>query len=92
MPEYASSGSGRPIPSKIYKEAILSLAHTINFIDNCIQCFEVNYDNRLAIYKRKMSEYSKQPQNYFLQNILMIIKQNHIKRSRHYVGNGLRTR
>ena len=41
----AISGGRRPIPSTSYKESILSLGQTINFINNGLQCFESNYYN-----------------------------------------------
>ena len=50
MPDDESSGGGIKIPSMSSKDALFSLGRTINFIDNWIQCFEVNYDNIIAIY------------------------------------------
>ena len=47
MSDDISSGSGRPMTSTSYKEAIFSLGHAINFIDNWFQCFEVNDENRI---------------------------------------------
>ena len=59
MPDDESSGGGIPMPSMLSKEALFSLAHTIKFIDNWSQCFEVNYHNRIMIYKINMSELFK---------------------------------
>ena len=59
MPGDTRSGGDIPMPCMSYKEAPLSLVQTINFIDNWLQCFEVNYYNRITIYKRKMSELFK---------------------------------
>ena len=50
MPDDASSGIGIPMQIAPPKEALVSLSQTINFIDNSIQCFEDNYDNRIIIY------------------------------------------
>ena len=55
----ASIGGGRTIPSTYSKKALFSLVHTINFLYNCIQCFEVNYQNIIMIYKSNMSEVFK---------------------------------
>ena len=46
-----------PITSS--KESLLSFGNTIKFIDNWLQCFEVNYQNIIIIYKRKISEFFK---------------------------------
>ena len=46
-----SSGCVIPMPISSYKGALISLGHTIKFIGNWIQCFKVNYDNRVNIYK-----------------------------------------
>ena len=51
MPTDASSGSGRPMLSKPYKLEPLLLGQKINFIDNWIQCFEVNHESRTTFYK-----------------------------------------
>ena len=37
LPDDENSGGGRPIPSTLSKEALFSLGHTINFIDNWLQ-------------------------------------------------------
>ena len=59
MPDDASSGGVRPITSTSSKEALYSLGQTVNFIYNWIKFFEVNYENRIMIYKRKMSDLFK---------------------------------
>ena len=59
MPDDESIVGGIQIPSKSSKESIFSLGHTINFIENLIQCFEVNYHKIIIIYKIKMSELFK---------------------------------
>ena len=59
MPDDASSGTGIPIWNTSSKEVRLSLGHKINCIGNWLQCFEVNYDNRIVIYNRKMSDLFK---------------------------------
>ena len=59
MPGAASSGGVRPIPSLSYKEAVFSLVHAINFIDNWLLWFEVNDQNTIMIYKIKFSELLK---------------------------------
>ena len=58
IPGDASSGFVRPMSRTSYKEALLSLGQSMKFIDNCIQCFEFNYENKL-IYKINMSELFK---------------------------------
>ena len=55
MPSDTISGGGRPMPSTSYKKSLYSLGHTINFLDNCIQCFDDNDQNIIAIYKSKTS-------------------------------------
>ena len=50
MPSDTSSSGGRPIPSKASKKSLYSLGYTINFIDNCRQWFDGNYQNIIAIY------------------------------------------
>ena len=59
MHDDASSVGGRPIPSMSYKEACISIGHTIRFIDNCIQPFEDNFDNIIMTYKGKICELFK---------------------------------
>ena len=66
MPDDSISGGGRLIPSTSSKEAILSLVRTINFIYNGLQCFEINYQNSIIIYKKIWLIYSKQPQTHFI--------------------------
>ena len=66
MTDDASSVSLIPMSSTSSNEALFPLGHTINFIDNWFHCFEVNYQNRITIYKRNMSEFSKTTQNHFL--------------------------
>ena len=39
IPDDVSSDGGRPMPSKSSKESLLSLGHTMNFIDNWLQFF-----------------------------------------------------
>ena len=56
IPSDASSKGGIPMPIMSSKKAIYSLGHTINFIDNWIKWFDVNNQNRIAIYKIKMGE------------------------------------
>ena len=56
IPIDASSKGGIPMPIMSSKKAIYSLGHTINFIDNWIKWFDVNNQNRIAIYKIKMGE------------------------------------
>ena len=58
-PDDTISGSGRPKTRTSSKGALLSLGHTINFIENWLQCFEVNYQNIITIYKINMSELFK---------------------------------
>ena len=41
-PEDRSGGGSIPCPIASYKEALESLDHTINFIDNWLRCFEEN--------------------------------------------------
>ena len=73
MTHDASSGGEIPMPSTSSKEELLSLGHKIKFIENWIPCFEVNYQNRIMIYKINISElfktnpkitYSKKPDDY----------------------------
>ena len=56
MTSDASSVGGRPMTSKPSKKALYSLGHTINFIDNWLQCFDDNYHNKSAIYKSTLSD------------------------------------
>ena len=56
MPSDASSGDGITMPSVSSKKSLHSLDHTANFIDGWLQCFDDNYQNRISIYKSKMSE------------------------------------
>ena len=69
IPNGASSEGGRPMSSMSYREALISLCQTINFIENWLQLFEVGYENIIKIYKRNMSELFKKSQNFFLQKI-----------------------
>ena len=59
MPSDARSGSGISMPSNSYKKAMYSLGQKINFLDNWLQCFDENYQNKIAIYNIKMSELFK---------------------------------
>ena len=56
MPSDSSSGGGIPFTRMSSKKALESLGPTINFIDNFFQCFDEKFQNRIAIYKSKMSE------------------------------------
>ena len=49
MPDDTSSGGGRPMPSTSSKEVLISFGHTIKFIFYWLQCFEVNYDNKIKM-------------------------------------------
>ena len=40
MPDDTSSGGGITLPISSYKESLVSLGQTINFIDNWLQCSE----------------------------------------------------
>ena len=51
----AISGGVRIMSSMSSKEALISIGHTIKFIDNFFQCFEVNYYNGINIHKINMS-------------------------------------
>ena len=59
MPDDKSSGGVIPIHITSYKEELFSLGHTINFLGNWIQFFEVNYENIITFYKINISELSK---------------------------------
>ena len=59
MPDDASIGGGRSIPITSSKGALISISQTINFIDNWLQRFEYNNDERTMIYKEKTSELLK---------------------------------
>ena len=52
MNDDESSDMGTQIPSMSSMESLLSLGHTIKFIDYWLQCFEVNYQNIIMIYKK----------------------------------------
>ena len=67
MPSDASSGGARPMPNTSSKNSLYSLGHTINFLGNWLQCFDNNYQNRIAIYKSKMSKLFEKYQNQSLQ-------------------------
>ena len=56
MPDNASSGGGKPMASTSSNKVLFSLGHTINFIDNGLQLFQVNYESRTTMYKTKMSD------------------------------------
>ena len=89
IPSYASSGSGIPIPSKSYKKAHYSLGHTINSLENWLQCFDGNYHNKIAIYKRKMSELFKIIPISLPPKKVTIINKNFRQKSGHQALNGL---
>ena len=55
----ASSVGGRLIMSTPNRQAILSLGHPMNFIDNWLQIFEVNDQKIIMFYKIKMNEIFK---------------------------------
>ena len=58
-PDDASSGGGITMSSTSSKESLFPLGHKINFIYNWLQCFEVNYQIIITIYKIKTSELFK---------------------------------
>ena len=89
IPDVVSSDGGRPMPSKSSKESLLSLGHTINFIENWLQCFEVNYQNIMMICKRRTSELFKTTPKTLLPKNLMIIRKKVRQISGKNVGNGL---
>ena len=66
MIDDAIIGGGIPMANTSSKEEIISLGQTIKSIDNCIQCFEVNYENRINSYKINTSELFKKSTNHFL--------------------------
>ena len=51
MTSYVGSGVGRPISITSSKKELQSLGHTINFLDNWLQLFDINDQNRISIYK-----------------------------------------
>ena len=53
-PYYASSGDDRPLPYTSCIDSRESLGHTINFIDNWLQCFEDNHWERTGLYKKNV--------------------------------------
>ena len=57
-----------------YEKLHLSIGQTINFIENLLQFFEVNYEKIIMISNIKMSDLFKTVPNHFLQNPLIIIK------------------
>ena len=57
--DYASSDDEIPMTSKSFIEENFSLGQTITFIENWLQCFEVNYENRITSHRRKKSELFK---------------------------------
>ena len=59
MPYDSSSGGDIPIPSNSSKESLILLGHKINAIDNLLQLFEDNCDNRIGVFKENMSEIFK---------------------------------
>ena len=59
MPDNGSSGGDRPMTISSYKEAVISLVQTINFIDNFLQYFEEYFDNIIESYKQNMRELFK---------------------------------
>ena len=89
MSDDASNGGGIPIPSTLSKEALYSLGKTINFIENWIQCFEVNHENRIMIYKTNMSEVFKRIPKSLSPKLPDDSKRNIRKLSMQYVRNGI---
>ena len=67
-------GGGRKMPSMSPIEMLISIVHTMNFIINWLGLFEVNYDNRINIYKIKISESFKTIPKSLSPKNLMIIK------------------
>ena len=59
MPGNGISGGWRPLSISSSKESLKPLGHTINFDDNWLQYFEVNYDNIIESYKQNMRELFK---------------------------------
>ena len=59
MTDYAGSGGGRPMPNKSSKHSLFSLGHTMKLFEILLQLFEVNYENRIMIYKINISELLK---------------------------------
>ena len=44
VPDDRSSGGGILLKTTLYTDALESIGHTINFIDNWFQCFGENYE------------------------------------------------
>ena len=76
IPDDASSGGDIPIPNTPYKEVLISLGLEIKFIDNWIHFFEENYDKKIMMYKRNMSELFKTTPKLLPPKKMMIIKKN----------------
>ena len=76
MTDDESSKGGKPMPIMSYEEALFSLGHKINFIDNWIQYFEVNYQKIIMIYKRNTSELFKTTPKSLPPKKIMVMKQN----------------
>ena len=54
LPDYAISGSDRPLLSTSLTRSLESLGHKLEFIGQCIQCFESNFSTRVSMYNDKM--------------------------------------
>ena len=59
MPSDKSSSIGLPMTSTSSKKSLYSLGHKINFLDNWLQLFHENYQNRISIHTNNMSELFK---------------------------------
>ena len=89
IPSDASIFGEIPMTSMSSKKSLYSLVHTYNFLDNWIQCFDEDYQNRIAIYKSKMSElFETIPKSLPLKKVI-IIKKIFRKKPGQLVGNGL---
>ena len=67
MPGNGISGGWRPLSISSSKESLKPLGHTINFDDNWLQYFEVNYDDIIESYKQKTFLNSRRYLHRFLQ-------------------------
>ena len=76
MNDDTSSGYNRKFPILSSKEALISLFRTINFIDNCLRCFEDNYDKKIVSYKENICELFKKIPTSLPPKNAMIIKEN----------------
>ena len=92
IPDYTSSGNVITMPINPFKGEIISLGQTINFIDNWLQWFEDNYDNRILIYKESTSKSFKKIPISLPPKNLVITKKKTRQLSMQYVVNGIYTR